>query len=60
MEHQQRQGSEAEDGGLRPGFSGSQDHPSDVPGDGGKVRGSFGLGFQRRRPVGDPDVEGVL
>lgn len=60
MEHQQGQGSQAEDGGFGPSLTHPFNHPSDVPGDFGKLRRPPGLGLQRRRPVGEADVQAVL
>lgn len=60
MEHRQRQGSQAEDGGLRTGVGHSHYDPSDVLGDGGELWGSPSLGFQKRWPVGHPDLEAIL
>ena len=60
MEHQQRPGSEAEDGGLRSRLRDSSHHPSDVPGDSGEVRGSSSIGLQKRWQDGDSDLETIL
>lgn len=60
MEHEQRQGSQAEDGGLGSGLRDAHDGAPAVPGDGGNARGSSSIGLQRRGPVGDADLEAVL
>lgn len=60
MEHRQRAGSEAENGGIRARLRGAHHRPSDVPGDSREVWESSSFGFQKRWPVDDSNLEPIL